>query len=80
MFVVEETAVAKGIRRVTGVTGEEAVAAMSRAEALEHEVKILVADVAVLVKGSGDGAGAGAGDAMVLDAALIALRQAYLSS
>lgn len=66
----EETAVAKGIRRVTGVTGEEAVSAMSRAAALEVEVKTLVEDVAVLVKGNGEGVG----DAMVLDAALIALR------
>lgn len=59
---------AKGIRRVSGVTGEEAVSAQRRATALLHEVTALAADVAALVSGATEG------DALVLDAAVINLR------
>ena len=37
--IVEETAVAKGIRRITGITGPEAVLALQRSEAMARQVK-----------------------------------------
>jgi alanyl-tRNA synthetase len=60
--------VAKGIRRVTGVTGEEAVRAVERASALLHEINALTASVSALVSGSIQG------DALTFDANVIAMR------
>ena len=37
--IIEETAVAKGIRRITGITGPEAVLALQRSEAMTRQVK-----------------------------------------
>ena len=45
--IVEETAVAKGIRRVSGVTGAEATAAQRRGETLSADVHTVVAQVCV---------------------------------
>jgi alanyl-tRNA synthetase len=66
--ITEETAVAKGIRRISGVTGEEALAAQLRAGSLLKEVNELASDVSSLITGKTTG------DALVLDARVVALR------
>ena len=47
--ITEETAVAKGVRRVSGITGEDAKAALARAVSIEGEVS----SIASAIKNSG---------------------------
>ena len=66
--IVEETAVAKGIRRVSGVTGKEAIAAQKRARELIKGVSILSSTVTDISTGKSQG------DALKLEAEIAALR------
>jgi alanyl-tRNA synthetase len=62
--IVEETAVAKGIRRVSGITGPEAKRAFARAAEISAQVRGLSAAVA-------------GGDSAALDAGAVRLRFVY---
>ena len=62
--IVEETAVAKGIRRVSGITGPEAKRAFARAAEMSAQVRALSAAVA-------------GGDSTALDAGVVRLRFVY---
>jgi alanyl-tRNA synthetase len=66
--ITEETAVAKGIRRVSGVTGAEATAAQSLAKELSHQVSDLSGKVTALASGKAQG------DALELESQIAALR------
>ena len=72
MKYLEETAVAKGIRRVTGVTGDDAVRAQEKGNVLLLEVKILVSQVDELIKGNN-------GNAILIESDVIALRFVFVS-
>ena len=67
ILLVEETAVAKGIRRVTGITGAEAVQAQERGNLLLEEVNVIIGQLHELINGN-------KGDALALDSAVISLR------
>jgi alanyl-tRNA synthetase len=66
--IVEETAVAKGIRRVSGVTGQEAVTAQALAQDLSKRVVDLGGKVTALATGKSQG------DALELESQIAALR------
>ena len=65
--IVEETAVAKGTRRISGLTGRTAIKARQFAEDMLQEIKSIQKSVHSLMHD-------GQGDALILDADLTALR------
>ena len=52
--ILEETSVAKGIRRISAVTGEDAIAAVERAASLEKEAEVLAEAVKEAGKAGAD--------------------------